>query len=97
MKPPVEFFLFLTCFFFLCNDAFIHAQARLVSRRSTNHLRDTASDSTFAPASWIWTPNDNRSVSTTTGNVAFLKAFQTPPGQIASSAVISMTAIGNFT
>ncbi|KAF8186893.1 hypothetical protein K438DRAFT_1517077, partial [Mycena galopus ATCC 62051] len=48
-------------------------------------------------ASWIWTSNSDGTASASPGSVAFLKDFQTPAGQIASSALISMTAVGNFT
>ncbi|KAJ7827046.1 hypothetical protein B0H14DRAFT_1242434 [Mycena olivaceomarginata] len=51
----------------------------------------------FASASWIWAPNSNGLASTSTGNVAFLKNFPTPTRKTASSAVISMTAVGKFT
>ncbi|KAJ6558053.1 hypothetical protein B0H19DRAFT_127269 [Mycena capillaripes] len=44
-------------------------------------------------ASWIWTAHSNGSVET----VAFLKSFSTPSEKIASDAVISITAVENFT
>ncbi|KAJ7825368.1 hypothetical protein B0H14DRAFT_1287262 [Mycena olivaceomarginata] len=94
-----SFFIFLAFAFFLCNVPPIHVQARLVSRskRIANHQRDATSDDTFASASWIWAPNSNGLASTSTRNVAFLKGFPTPTGKTASSAVISVTAVGKFT
>ncbi|KAJ7461778.1 hypothetical protein B0H11DRAFT_114903 [Mycena galericulata] len=50
----------------------------------------------MSSASWIWTADSNGAASTAAGNVAFLKNFTTPPGQTASSALISMTAVDNF-
>ncbi|KAF8186904.1 hypothetical protein K438DRAFT_1835246 [Mycena galopus ATCC 62051] len=50
---------------------------------------------TFTAASWIWTSNSG-SASTSPGNVAFLELFQAPASETASSAVISITAVGNF-
>ncbi|KAJ6571940.1 hypothetical protein B0H19DRAFT_1131855 [Mycena capillaripes] len=47
--------------------------------------------SVLTSASWIWTAEP------TTGNVAFLRSFSSLPGKTATSATISMTAVGQFT
>ncbi|KAJ6558036.1 hypothetical protein B0H19DRAFT_1149562 [Mycena capillaripes] len=96
MLPSVGFLFCLTLALFLCNGSSIHVRARLVSRpkRSANVQRETTSDGGLSSASWIWAANSNAS---TTGNVAFLKNIPTSTGKIASSAIISMTAVGNFT
>ncbi|KAJ7016001.1 hypothetical protein C8F04DRAFT_983647, partial [Mycena alexandri] len=42
-------------------------------------------------ASWIWTADP------TTGNVAFLKTMSSPTGKTATSAIITLTAVNQFT
>ncbi|KAJ7482160.1 hypothetical protein B0H11DRAFT_2418179 [Mycena galericulata] len=87
--------LILTVFLSLVTSICKDAQARLPSRpsRSVTLRRDAPA---FSSASWIWVADSNGTASTSAGNAAFLRTFTTPAGQSASSAVISMTAVGNF-
>ncbi|KAJ6558044.1 hypothetical protein B0H19DRAFT_126664 [Mycena capillaripes] len=99
MIPTVGFIFFLTLALFSFHDSVIHVQARLVSRprRDANVRRNTTSAGDITSASWIWVPTSNGLASTSAGNVAFLKNITTPSGKTASSAIISMTAVDNFT
>ncbi|KAF7360261.1 hypothetical protein MVEN_00755200 [Mycena venus] len=53
--------------------------------------RDTLTDSGLTSASWIWTAEP------TTGNVAFLRTFNSAAGKTAHSATISLTAVNQAT
>ncbi|KAJ7858740.1 hypothetical protein B0H13DRAFT_2356412 [Mycena leptocephala] len=98
MVTSVGLLLFLAFTFVFCNGPSYHVQARLVSRpkRSANVQRDALSDSGLRSASWIWASNSDGSASTSAGNVAFFKNITTP-SKSASSAVISITGVDNFT
>ncbi|KAJ7031918.1 hypothetical protein C8F04DRAFT_1108613 [Mycena alexandri] len=78
-------------FAFFLYPFIIHVDASPVSRpiRSAIVRRDT---SPLTAASWIWTAN-----STSAGNVAFLKNITAPSGKTASHALVSMTAVANWT
>ncbi|KAJ7689447.1 hypothetical protein B0H17DRAFT_1066628 [Mycena rosella] len=73
-------------------------QARLISRPAREaFVRRDATSNGLPSAAWIWATNANGSTSTSPGNVAFLKTFTTPSGKAASTAMISMTAVDQFT
>ncbi|KAK7061408.1 hypothetical protein R3P38DRAFT_2829312 [Favolaschia claudopus] len=86
----LKFFLTL----FLRDTLPIYAQARLTPRSKsfTNVQRDSAPASPLASANWIWAAN-----SSTEKNIAFIKNITAPANKTAVSAVISVTAVENFT
>ncbi|KAJ7621924.1 hypothetical protein DFH06DRAFT_768830 [Mycena polygramma] len=59
--------------------------------------RDAFSDSGLALASWIWLPEPDLLTTAPAGEVAFIKAFPSPTGKTAASALVAMTADNNFT
>ncbi|KAJ6571961.1 hypothetical protein B0H19DRAFT_1255892 [Mycena capillaripes] len=97
MIPSVGLLISLAFTLLLCNGPSTHVHARSVLRpqRSTISRRDTDATSTsmMQSASWIWAADSN--VSST--DAAFVKNFQTPLGKTASSAVIVLTAVSNWT
>ncbi|KAJ7031933.1 hypothetical protein C8F04DRAFT_669436 [Mycena alexandri] len=95
MIPSVGLLIFLSLLF-LCNGPSIHVRALVVSRPRHNAIvrRDPRS---LAAASWIWPATSNGSASTSLGNAAFFKDFDSPSGKTASSAVITLTAVQNCT
>ncbi|KAJ6491407.1 hypothetical protein C8R47DRAFT_1122691 [Mycena vitilis] len=83
------FFIFVLL---LSYDPSTYVRARSISRppRSTISRRD---DNPF----WIWAADSNGSTSISPGTAAFVKHFESPAGKNASSAVIGLTALTNFT
>ncbi|KAJ7499948.1 hypothetical protein FB451DRAFT_48189 [Mycena latifolia] len=78
-----------------CHIPCFLVQARPSFRRIPEHhdigTRDALSDSGLESASWIWTSD------ATTGNVAFMRTFITPPSKTAISATIWMVAVNHYT
>ncbi|KAF7353097.1 hypothetical protein MVEN_01277700 [Mycena venus] len=92
MKTSVGFLIF-SIFSLVLSNTSIHVQARVVQPNwSANVQRDAKAGNGLASASWIWAASSNGS-----SNVAFLKNITTPTGKTASSAVVSITAVQNFT
>ncbi|KAJ7461794.1 hypothetical protein B0H11DRAFT_115610 [Mycena galericulata] len=79
--------------FIYCHVHFLLAQARFQAPRAKHHAigKRDLSTSGLTTASWIWTS------APTTGNVGFIKTFDSAAGKTASSATISMTAVNQFT
>ncbi|KAJ7634667.1 hypothetical protein FB45DRAFT_1056664 [Roridomyces roridus] len=87
------FLLSILALFFLFSG--LHVQAHptppQISRRNPS-----TDGPAMLTASWIWAADTNGAAITTPGNVAFLRRFTAPTGKLASTAVISMTAVDNF-
>ncbi|KAJ7669239.1 hypothetical protein DFH06DRAFT_1321269 [Mycena polygramma] len=72
--------------------SFVHAFPHpLHSKHDDLGKRDSLPASGLTSASWIWTAEP------TTGNVAFVRTFDSPVGKAATSATITMTAVNQFT
>ncbi|KAJ7778192.1 hypothetical protein B0H16DRAFT_1878890 [Mycena metata] len=74
-----------------CHIPFLFVQAFLHNPRSTHNHHSIGKRDVLTSASWIWTANP------TTGNVAFLKTMSSPAGKTATSAIITLTAVNQFT
>ncbi|KAJ7669238.1 hypothetical protein DFH06DRAFT_1180349 [Mycena polygramma] len=92
MMPSVGLLIVFIFALLLSNDPSTYVQARSVSRpqRSTISRRDN-------DPFWIWAADSNGSTSTSPGTAAFVKHFESPAGKNASSAVVALTALTNFT
>ncbi|KAJ7031916.1 hypothetical protein C8F04DRAFT_669200 [Mycena alexandri] len=74
-----------------CHIPFSFVQAFVHSPRSTHNHHSLGKRDVLTSASWIWTADP------TTGNVAFLKTMSSPAGKTATSAIITLTAVNQFT
>ncbi|KAJ7236184.1 hypothetical protein C8J57DRAFT_1479283 [Mycena rebaudengoi] len=68
----------------------------VASGRSLLAERDALSDSGLTSALWIWAAPLNQSIPPL-GNVAFMRSFSAPAGKGAYSAIMTISAVNNFT
>ncbi|KAJ7089118.1 hypothetical protein C8R44DRAFT_441193 [Mycena epipterygia] len=74
-----------------CHIPFLLTHARRTKHDDIGRSDDPLSDSGLTSASWIWTSG------ATTGSIAFIKTYISGSGRTATSAIISMTVVQQFT